>query len=547
MGTIVELFLFVVLCASVGGVQGVCRHVPNEDMVEFLCVGGQLSDLDMLPQSTEKIRIQNMPIPRITEDTFSRFGRNLWVLGCSHCGIMDIENDALRRLNNLQQLSLNNNHLTTVKKSWFEGLDSLTYLDLNYNDIQSIENGVFKNLPSLVDLRLSGNRLECLNLADMSHLKDLKRMFLTENSEFKCPNAVSTFIESRGVSFEKDQEWNRLPSDLIQAEVPPDYDTDDEEAMTEEPTTRLPTYRERLHLTSTIPPPAMESTVPHILSKFQTTEEVLYRPMYNTPDWRMTPRPSTIRYNDIVQTTTPPYDDTIRTYPPSRFAVPIDRRTDAPPEITDNSQDVTTLRSWPRFSESTSASPEFPVYPPHGNEDSRYTEQPDYSSSTNSFPLAPSLDDRQQTPPLVDYNLGQTTNRNGIDGTERNTIPWNIQYPTNMDNRPPEYQMPTMEPSVPTDIARPLPPSMVQPVLPDNVYQAPYYESTATVHSPQLVDNLPQQEEVTPGAVPIETTTDKPLPNCPTRNLSSSSQSSVAMIIVSVFLVIRGRVLVEGF
>ncbi|CAK9824884.1 CHAD [Anthophora retusa] len=526
MGTIVELFLFVVLCASVGGVQGVCRHVPNEDMVEFSCVGGQLSDLDMLPQSTEKIRIQNMLIPRITEDTFSRFGPNLWVLGCSHCGIMDIEDDALRRFNNLQQLSLNNNHLTTVKKSWFEGLDSLTYLDLNYNDIQSIENGVFENLPSLVDLRLSGNRLECLNLADMSHLKDLKRMFLTENSEFKCPNAVNAFFESRGVNFEKDPEWNRLSSDLIQAEIPPDYDTDDEEAMTEEPTT-LPTYRERLHLTSTIPPPAMESTIPHISSKFQTTEEVLYRPTYNTPDWRITPRPSTI------QTTAPPYD-TIRTYPPSRFTVPIDHRTDAPPEVTDNSQDVTTFRSWPRFPESTSASPEFPAYPPHGNEDSRYTEQPDYSSSTNSFPLAPRLGDHQQTPPLVDYNLGQTTNLNRIDGTERNTVPWNIQYPT-------------MEPSIPTDIARPLPPSMVQPMSPDNVYQAPYYESSATVHSPQLVDNLPQQEEVTPGAVPIETTTDKPLPNCPTRNLSSSSQSSVAMIIVSVFLVIRGRVLVEGF
>ncbi|XP_017796344.1 PREDICTED: mucin-2 isoform X1 [Habropoda laboriosa] len=535
MGTIVQLFLFVVLCASVGGVHGVCRHVPNEDMIEYLCVGGQLSDLDNLPVYTGKIRIQDMPVSRITQDTFSRFGSDLWVLGCSHCGITDIEDRAFQRLNNLQQLSLNNNHLTTVKESWFKGLDSLTYLDLNYNNIESVENGVFESLPSLVDLRLSGNRLECLNLEDMSHLKDLKRMFLTENSEFKCPNAVSAFLGSQGVSLEKDPEWSRLTSDLVPVELPIDYDTDDEETLTEEPTTRLPIYRERLHPPTMTPPSAVESTVPHIAPRFQTTEEVLYRPTYNTPDWRMTAKPSTVNYEDTARSTTnSPYDDPMRTYTTPRLVVSIDETTNSPPETTYNSQDVTsTLRTWPRFPESTSARPELPAYPPHRNEDGRYTEQPYYSSPINSFPLAPSPEDgERQTPTFVDPNAEVTTSLVRTDWTEMKT-----DDSSKMDN-----QVPT------NHVSRPLPPSLVEPMPPDNVHQAPYYESTVTVHSPQLVNNLPQQEEVTPGAVPIETTTDKPLPNCPTRNSSpSSSQSSVAMIVVSVFLLIRGRVLVEGF
>lgn len=126
MGGIVGLLLCIVLCASVGGVQGACRQLKNNDMIEYLCTGGQLSDLNDLPAETGKIRITNMPIGQITADTFSRFGSDLWVLGCSYCGITDIDPNAFQHLNNLQQLSFDNNHLTTIKKSWFKGLDYLT-------------------------------------------------------------------------------------------------------------------------------------------------------------------------------------------------------------------------------------------------------------------------------------------------------------------------------------------------------------------------------------------------------------------------------------
>lgn len=250
MGETIGLLLLTVLCASVGGVQGECRHVKNDDMIEYSCVGGQLSDLDSLPKSTGKLRITNMAISRITAKTFSRFGSELWVLGCSHCGVVDIEPGAFQRLSNLQQLSLDNNRLITVRETWFRGLDSLTYLDLNYNNVEYIEDGVYKNLPSLVDLRLSGNRLECLNLEAMSHLKDLKRMFLTENAEFKCPNAVSTFLENHGVSFERDAEWSQVPYDLVSANGSIEYDDEYEDITSVSP---LPTYRERLHLTSPTP------------------------------------------------------------------------------------------------------------------------------------------------------------------------------------------------------------------------------------------------------------------------------------------------------
>lgn len=554
MGAIVELFLFVVLCASVGGVQGACRNVKNDDMIEYFCIGGEISDLNALPATTGKIKINNMPIQRITADTFSRFGPDLWVLVCSHCNIMDIEPGAFQHLNNLQQLTLNNNRLTTVKESWFKGLDYLTFLDLNYNSIESIEDGVFKNLPSLVDMRLSGNRLKCLNIADLSTLKELKRIFLTENSNFKCPNAVSIFLESRGVNIEKDPEWNTLETDLVSAESPPEYDDMyDEETTTEQPTTPLPVHRERLRPTATTQSPAVASTASHIPLWLYTTEEVVYHPMQSTPDWRTTPKASTIPSEEKPETTSAPYEYTIRPYVPPATIAPIDTTTNPPPESTPEStpyvsQETTTLRTWPKFPESTTNWPEYPVYPYHKNEDNPRTEQPAYSSSTESIALAVGPGDRQ-TPPYVELDAEHNTQHQEVNWLERNTAPSNVQYlPSTIESRGPELQVPSADSSTASHGVQPLPqspPTMIHPASPDNAYQPPYYEHPVTVHSPPLVGNKPQHEEVSPKIILIETTTDKPFPDCPNRSPRSSASST--LVAVSVFLVATRHVFVEGF
>ncbi|XP_076651381.1 uncharacterized protein LOC143358262 [Halictus rubicundus] len=376
MGAIIELLLLSVLCASVGTVQGACRHVQNDDMVEYSCVGGQLSDLDSLPASTGKIRISNMPLPVITRDTLARFGSDLWVFGCSYCEIRDIEPGAFQHLQNLQQLSLDNNQLTTVRESSFRGLDYLTYLDLNYNAISTIEDGVFQTLPSLIDLRLSGNRLECLNLEDMSKLKDLKRMFLTENSEFKCPNAVSAYLESQGVNFEKDPEWNRITEDLIPVELP--YDTDYYDSTTMQ-NTPLPPYRERLHPTSPILPPEQPSTPSYIPPLVQSTEEVVYHPMPDVYD----------------------EENEMRPYVPPRTIAPLEPATDPPNQQSGVDE---TLESWPRLTE---PSPTRPRFPPHGNGDSQ--------SEAKPFPLAPV---QQQTSSSVESDVDRATKPYTINWTK---------------------------------------------------------------------------------------------------------------------------------
>ncbi|KYN39111.1 Chondroadherin [Trachymyrmex septentrionalis] len=280
MDRTITLVLFALLTAFVGDVTASCRKVENEDMLEYVCEGGHPVDLSTVPETTEKLRIFRMPLHRITADTFSRFGGNLWVLSCSHCEITDIDADAFRRLVNLQQLSLDNNRLTTVRSSWFEGLDSLTYLDLNYNNIRDIEDGVYTNLPSLVDLRISGNRLQCLNLDEMSYLKELKRIFLSENSDFACPHAVSKFLENQGVAFEQDPEWRRLTSDIINVHVPPIHVEEGEEIDSAE---IVPMHRERLHPSRRPPPEESEESYRTRDKTFYPNHSETYRSRHRRP------------------------------------------------------------------------------------------------------------------------------------------------------------------------------------------------------------------------------------------------------------------------
>lgn len=247
MDSAVVSALIILLFAHVNDVAASCREVRNDDMQEYLCEGGHPGDLATVPETTEKLRISRMPLHRITVDTFAKFGGKLWVLSCSHCEISDIEPDAFRRLVNLQQLSLDNNYLTTVKASWFQGLDYLTYLDVNYNDIHDIEDGVYQNLPALVDFRVSGNRLRCLNLDGMSHLRQLKRMFLSENPEFACPHAISEFLQNQHVTFERDPEWDRLAHDAIKVHIPPIHVTEEKEGEEAMDRISVPVHRERLH------------------------------------------------------------------------------------------------------------------------------------------------------------------------------------------------------------------------------------------------------------------------------------------------------------
>lgn len=640
------LVLLALLIAFVGDAAASCRKVANEDMLEYFCEDGNPADLATIPETTEKLRIIRMPLRKVTADTFARFGGNLWVLSCSHCEITDIDADAFRRLANLQQLSLDSNRLTTVKASWFEGLDYLTYLDLNYNDVRDIEDGVYKNLPSLVDLRLSGNRLRCLNLDEMLHLTELKRVFLSENSDFACPHAVSKFLENQGVTFEQDPEWRRHTSDTIDVHVPPSYE---EEEI-------VPPHRERLHpdqrpppeesegpyatrdrsgfhpdhsehrprqrrpTTTTLRPtmPKQQEELPRVEPRFpevrplpseSPSHQVMPYP-YSTPETR-TPPSEDIKMSEIDE---PSRTEHTLMYPPHPthettpyWAHPTQERSRPPPMTsiplsedtrgagTDRPSQTERILTYPPYIPTGETMP-YPSYPTsersqvlviESSKDETIGEsrRPSQAGNVVTYPLYVTTSDgleRVQHGSIVarpgfsnsdmvtwstDESIEHPTDpswmqerheasRRPVGGDDRawpTKTPYYGHDPRKMivedsssgpDNdffitdRPVGYD-PRSTTTSNVHYVRPSPPELMHSPTTDEFYQAPYYESTVTVHPP-----LQNYQEGATGVIPV--TTDKPVPECP-ENSAPKTRPAAALVTFIVVTVLGHAAVAERF
>ncbi|KAL2715130.1 hypothetical protein V1478_014828 [Vespula squamosa] len=522
MDTVAFGFTFLTVVMSVGGAAGTCDQVKNEDMLEYSCVGGHPTDLYSIPTEVEKIRISKMKIPIITTDMFSRFGSNLWVLACSHCDIEDIEPNAFKSLINLQQLSLDDNRLTTVKGAWFKGLDYLTYLDLNYNEIRTIEDEVYENLPNLVDFRLSGNRFECLNRQAMENLKQLKRIYLSENHEFKCPNAISKFLDDRGISFNRDPQWKDIDEVSDDSSMTVDHT---ETSIYSWPSTS--DYRKRIHFPSIVV--TTEDTRSHDRTSIsERTRYPLYAPVsVTTSDYNdiisqfssdsssfvtTTNRPEVSRYQSTI---VDPYRSymTTTTQQPSRYP---------------------STQPWPivRKDETTTM-------------DNEYYEQFDYSDEvTGASSLASSPTNQGALSSILDQKNILSTQPPEVYYTP-NEILIEPNYPLPNPTFDPRFDSNDME-TIKTEDVRytmrpyvrpPVPPEIVQPAAPNDFLQVPYYEPTVTIRrplSPAVNYEQQQQQQRQQSTDVVETTTDKPFPECP--NSSFSIESTITLFFFTFLL-----------
>ena len=302
------LLVFLILPAIlISYASGACFHVDRDDLLEYDCIGGHTTDLNAVPEGVEQLKISRMRIPIVTSHMFSRFGENLLVLRCSECEIRDIEANAFSRLTNLQQLSLDNNRITSLKASWLQGIKELNYLDLTYNQLEDIEDEAFEYLAGVSDLRLSGNRLKCLNLDAMARMENLKRMFMSENPYFQCPNAVSKFLENRQVAFQKDENWSSITQDLIPATRINQQDWRTRRPYVY-PTTTTPAYRERL--TDSRRHPTTETHWPtHLTTEHSTSSSTPW------PEWPTTMESEIPRQDAFFNRGSS--DNTQETYAPS--------------------------------------------------------------------------------------------------------------------------------------------------------------------------------------------------------------------------------------
>ena len=89
--------------------------------------------------------------------------------------------DLLPKLNYLQELYINHNLMSSIRKGALRGCKNLTVLSLSHNQIDVIEDDAFLNLGSLKKLDLAHNRIVTVSNSSLAHLEYLQELDLSYN------------------------------------------------------------------------------------------------------------------------------------------------------------------------------------------------------------------------------------------------------------------------------------------------------------------------------------------------------------------------------
>ena len=114
-------------------------------------------------------------------------------LQADDCAAVDSE-----ALASIEDLDLEEEHLTTLKVGDFAGLASLDYLELDDNQLAALPAGVFDGLTSLRDLELDFNQLTTLPAGLFDDLTNLISLDLSDNHLITLPAGIfGTLLKSK--------------------------------------------------------------------------------------------------------------------------------------------------------------------------------------------------------------------------------------------------------------------------------------------------------------------------------------------------------------
>lgn len=128
-----SILLLWALVGLIGRVHGKCSLAPiadNERSIAYVCIHGDLSDLDELSDETEWIEFSVSRFYAIPNDAFLRFP-NLRRLSFYNCHVNVIEPAAFRGLHRLDWLTFHGTRIHAARAAWFRHLPNLRRLILD--------------------------------------------------------------------------------------------------------------------------------------------------------------------------------------------------------------------------------------------------------------------------------------------------------------------------------------------------------------------------------------------------------------------------------
>jgi Leucine-rich repeat (LRR) protein len=137
-------------------------------------------------QNLQELWLEKNIITTIDQAAFNRLGQ-LKHLYIGKNGIDSLPSGVFSGLRNLKTLSLHNNNLTAIDPNWFVDLESLQTLDLAFNKIESIPANSFHYLEQLRELDLANNEIEAIEEASFNGLQSLAIIRLSTNNIREIP------------------------------------------------------------------------------------------------------------------------------------------------------------------------------------------------------------------------------------------------------------------------------------------------------------------------------------------------------------------------
>ncbi|XP_078612818.1 uncharacterized protein LOC144882711 [Branchiostoma floridae x Branchiostoma japonicum] len=171
------------------------NNINSISVVDFRGLNA-LQELDL---SANKIRtipygvfdLPNLEILRLPFNSIDSFAtgsgpfiglNNLKQLILTGNAITTVSGDVFTGLSTLENLYLDNNDINTITSSAFTGLSSLQLLDLSTNAIDAVSTGTFYGLPVLQTLVLRDNNIGTISSGSLSGLNTVRTLDLSSNS-----------------------------------------------------------------------------------------------------------------------------------------------------------------------------------------------------------------------------------------------------------------------------------------------------------------------------------------------------------------------------
>lgn len=165
----------------------------------YTCEGGELLDLQTIPDNATEIRLVGTRMKRIYNLLFRRYAGTLEALSFSRCELLTIiDNDTFSQLPKLRSLYISNCALTTVNAAWFRNSILLENLGFEGKKIINIEKGAFRNLKNLTYFYLSD-----------TSLGELKRSWF---GNISLPSLTSFFVHNHKIDKIEKNMFGRFPN-----------------------------------------------------------------------------------------------------------------------------------------------------------------------------------------------------------------------------------------------------------------------------------------------------------------------------------------------